>query len=156
AVQGAPPLPKQSCFTLQMEDIPPLVSELIGPYLEVARLVGQRTAELHLALASDTTDPDFLPEPFSALHQRSRYQFLRILSTQAFRLLGQCLKSVPKEVRAEAQSVLNSEEEVGQLLRSVLNWKVSTVRIRCHGSYHLGQLLYTKNDVVIVGFGGEP
>ncbi len=154
--EATPPLSKKSWFTLQREDLPSVVRELIGSYGEFARLLGQRTAELHMALASDTTDPDFLPEPFSVLHQRSRYQFLRILSTQVFQLLRQCLKSVPEAVRSEAGRVLHLEDEVGQRLHSVLNRKVSTVRLRCHGSYHLGQLLYTKNDVVIVGFGGEP
>jgi maltose alpha-D-glucosyltransferase/alpha-amylase len=157
SVQGsAPPPHKKPWFTLQTEEIPSIVRELIGPYLEVVRLVGQRTAELHLALASDTADPDFAPEPFSVLHHRSRYQFLRILSTQVFQLLRQCLKSLPEAVRGEAQSILNLEAKVGQHLHSIFTRKISTWRIRCHGSYHLEQVLYTGNDVVILGFGGEP
>ncbi len=46
------------------------LAELIGPHLPVARLLGERTAELHLALASDRTDPVFAPEPFSRAYQR--------------------------------------------------------------------------------------
>jgi maltose alpha-D-glucosyltransferase/alpha-amylase len=154
--EPAPPPHQKPWFTLQAEEIPLIVKELIGPYLEVARLLGQRTAELHLALGSDMADPNFAPEPFSVLHYRSRYQFLRILSAQAFQLLRQCLKSLPELVRGEARNVLNLEATVGRRLHSVFTRKISTWRIRCHGSYHLGQLLYTGDDVVILGFGGEP
>src|SRR6185369_3608199 len=97
--EPAPPPNTKPWFTLQAEELPPIVKDLLGSYLEVARLLGQRTAELHVALASDTADPDFAPEPFSVLHHRSRYQFLRLLSAQAFQLLRQCLTSLPEAVR---------------------------------------------------------
>ena len=48
--------------------------ELIDGYLDVARMLGQRTAELHLALAENRTDPALAPEPFGKLYQRSLYQ----------------------------------------------------------------------------------
>jgi len=133
-----------------------VVRELIGSYAEVIRLLGQRTVELHLALASNLADPDFAPEPFSVLYQRSRYQYLRILSTRAFHLLRQCLQRLPEAVRAEAQGILSLEDEVGRRLRSVFTRKITALRIRCHGNYHLGQILYTGNNVVILDFEGEP
>ena len=54
-----------------------LANALIGTYLENADLLGRRTAELHLALASDREDPAFAPEPFTSLYQRSLYQSMR-------------------------------------------------------------------------------
>jgi len=154
--EPAPPPHQKPWLTLQAEDIPPIVKDLIGPYLEIARLLGQRTAELHVALVSDPADPDFAPEPFSVLHHRARHQFLRLLSAQVFQLLRQCLTSVPDAVRGEARSVLQLEATVGRHLHALFTRKISTWRIRCHGSYHLGQVLYTGDDVVILGFGGEP
>ena len=65
------------CRPVETNEIPPLAGELIGPYLENVKLLGQRTAELHVALASDSNDPDFAPEPFSVLYQRSLYQSMR-------------------------------------------------------------------------------
>ena len=58
-------------------DAPPPRARLVGTYLDTARLLGQRTAELHRALASDHDDPAFAPEPFTTLYQRSLYQSLR-------------------------------------------------------------------------------
>ena len=71
ARQAAPEeeiLPEKPLLTLVEEDIPPLAAELIGPYLESVKLLGQRTAELHVALAQDSDDSDFAPEPVSYTH----------------------------------------------------------------------------------------
>ena len=80
-------LPEKSLLELIKMDIPPLAQELIGTYFESARLIGERTAELHLALASNLTDPDFYPEPFTTLYQRSIYQSMRNLTARTFRLM---------------------------------------------------------------------
>ncbi len=55
-------------------DIPIFARELIGPYLDSAARLGQRTAELHVALANVRGNPDFTPEPFSLEYRRSRYE----------------------------------------------------------------------------------
>jgi maltose alpha-D-glucosyltransferase/alpha-amylase len=56
------------------QEIPALAREMIGPFLTSANLLGQRTGELHMALASDHQDPDFAPEPFTQFYRRSLYQ----------------------------------------------------------------------------------
>src|SRR5439155_7972152 len=78
---------------LQSTAIPEFAGELIGPFLENAKLLGQRTAELHTALASDREIPDFAPEPFSVLYQRSLYQSMRNHSGQMFLLLRRNLNA---------------------------------------------------------------
>ena len=57
--------PRQSLLSLCGRAIPDEARQRIGPYLESAALLGRRTAELHLALASVPEDPDFAPQPFS-------------------------------------------------------------------------------------------
>ena len=76
--------------------------ELLGSFLEQARLLGQRTAELHLALASVPDDPAFAPEPFTLMYQRSLYQSLRAQARQAFELLSRVVKDLPERVRDNA------------------------------------------------------
>jgi maltose alpha-D-glucosyltransferase/alpha-amylase len=78
-------MPEMHLLDLVEQDFDPLASEMIGTYLESARLLGQRTAELHIALASLPDHPDFAPEPFSTLYQRSLYQSMRNLTKQVSR-----------------------------------------------------------------------
>jgi maltose alpha-D-glucosyltransferase/alpha-amylase len=132
------------------------VFEAIGPYLESTRLLGQRTAELHIALASAPEKEEFSPEPFSKLYQRALYQSVRSLTGRVFSLLGQRLGDLPEAIRPKAQAVLAAKNEILDRFRSVTQRKIPAMRIRCHGDYHLGQVLYTGKDFVIIDFEGEP
>jgi maltose alpha-D-glucosyltransferase / alpha-amylase len=139
----------------QMEP-PTLVRELLGVPLETARMLGQRTAELHRALASATANPDFAPEPFTALAQRSLYQSMRNLSGKSLRAARDRLRSLPPEVADEVHDLVAREKEVLDVFHTLVELKVTAARIRCHGDYHLGQLLYTGRDFVVLDFEGEP
>ena len=149
-------VPHQPLLALAERDVPPLAGALIGPYVASARLLGQRTAELHLALASDSGDSRFAPEPLTAPYQQALAQSMQGLTTEAFRLLRQRLADLPEAVRGEAQTVLALEREVMGSLRSLSQRPITALRIRTHGDYHLGQVLYTGDDFVITDFEGEP
>ncbi len=136
-------------------EIPAPVQELIGPYFETAKLIGRRSAELHLALASATDDPNFSPEPFTVLDLRSLYQTLRGRTLKAFDLMRKRLPDLKESLRTQAQRVLDLEDTLLRRLRTPLGRKVNAAKIRCHGNYHLGQLLNTGRDFVIVGFDGD-
>jgi maltose alpha-D-glucosyltransferase/alpha-amylase len=147
---------RQPLLELVDSDPPEEVLEMIGPYAESARLLGQRTGELHVMLASAPDDPEFAPEPFSKLYQRSLYQSMRSLTGHVFQLLQQRLKDLPDVLQPEAQAILERKTEILDQFRSVMEHKISAMRIRCHGDYHLGQVLYTGKDFVIIDFEGEP
>ncbi len=150
------PLSVKRLLDMAEEEPPTVAVDTIGGYLDSARLIGRRTAEMHLALASDPRSPDFSPEPFTTLYQRSLYQSVRVLTRQAFQSLAKNIEAIPPEVHEEAQRVLDLEGEVIKRFRSLLEQKVEASRIRTHGDYHLGQLLYTRSDFVIIDFEGEP
>ena len=151
------PLPAMTFVELlQSNTVPSFASELVGPFLENVKLLGQRTAELHIALASDYDNPDFAPEPFSLLYQRSLYQSMRNHSGQMLQLLRRNLKALRGPVLDEALKVLDRQSEIMNLFRSVLLRKISAKRTRNHGDFHLGQVLYTGKDYVIIDFEGEP
>jgi maltose alpha-D-glucosyltransferase/alpha-amylase len=128
----------------------------IGGYLESARMLGRRTAELHAALSSDPTDPAFAPERISPLDHRSIYQSISGLSIRAVDLLRTQINRLPADAKDEGRQVLELEQRIAAMLKKFLARKLTTTRIRVHGDYHLGQVLYTGHDFVIIDFEGEP
>ena len=125
----------------------------LAEYLQRAGLLGRRTAELHLALASDLDDPAFAPAPSTMLDQRSVYQSVRAQAMQAMALLRHPLHPA---AQADAALVLGMEGEFMGRLRALLQRPITATRIRTHGDYHLGQVLWTGGDFVIIDFEGEP
>ncbi|MGH7425260.1 MAG: putative maltokinase, partial [Candidatus Methylomirabilales bacterium] len=129
----------------------PAARELIGEYLESARLIGERTGGLHTALASEPDHPSFAPEPFTPFYQRSTYESMRALTLRTFRLLRERTDRHP-----EAVQVLDLEAAILKRFRALLETRITATRIRCHGDYHLGQVLFTGRDFLIIDFEGEP
>src|SRR5262249_3493690 len=113
---------------------PPDLYERIGTYLPSARLLGERTAELHVALASAPPElPAFAPEPFSTLHQRSLYESMRTSAGRVFALLRQRLADLGPDARAAAEEVLAAQGQVRERFALLLGPKVTATRIRTHG-----------------------
>jgi maltose alpha-D-glucosyltransferase/alpha-amylase len=137
------------------EPVPQSVEVLIGTYIEAARLMGQRTGQLHVALASEPDDKDFAPEPFTPFYQRSLFQSMRNLTVHTLLQLRRLLSSVPEANRAEAEKVAGLENAILKRFRSVHETGIAGKRIRCHGNLHLGEVLYTGKDFVFIDFEGE-
>ncbi len=148
--------PTGGIVALASAPLPKLARELCESYVESAALLGQRTAEMHLALASAPENPDFSPEPFSELYQRSLYQGMRGLARKTLRLLRTRMKDLPRPTQDDASTLVLLEQELMDRFNSIVGSKLSGARIRCHGDYHLGQILFTGKDFVIIDYEGEP
>jgi maltose alpha-D-glucosyltransferase/alpha-amylase len=118
-------------------------------------LLGQRTAELHVALAQETDDPGFAPESFSDFFQRPFFHGMVGLMERCFRLLRQRMAQLPEPVCADIRQVLASEAEIRSYFVPFRDRRITAMRIRCHGNYHLGQVLRSGDDIVITDFEGE-
>src|SRR2546430_7735712 len=77
-------------------------------------------------------------------------------SGQMFLLLKNRLSALRGVVLDEALKVLDLQQEVLNRFRTVLSRKIAAKRTRIHGDFHLGQVLYTGKDYVIIDFEGEP
>jgi maltose alpha-D-glucosyltransferase/alpha-amylase len=149
-------LPLNILRAVSEEEIPDLAYEIMGGQLRAAALLGQRAAEMHLALASNSDNPSFAPEEFTSFYQRSIYQYMRNQAGQVLLLLKKQMKHLPEEVESLSKSLLTHRDMLMDRFKLVLEQPIQAMRIRCHGNFHLEEVLYTGKDVVIIDFEGEP
>ncbi len=136
--------------------LPAGAEDLVGAYLSQARLLGRRTAEMHLALASDDEDPEFAPEDFTSQIQRSLYQAARTEMRRNLQWARRQRGRLPEREQALVDEVLAREAEIDARLRQIVDQRIDAQRTRVHGDFHLGQVLFTGGDFHIIDFEGEP
>src|SRR6185436_18766567 len=112
-----------------------------GGFIALMQTLATRTAELHRAFAAATGDPAFAPEPLTAE------------DVEAWRA----------RVRQEASQTISLVEKIKPLGPQIVAFidacpapKKRSLRTRHHGDYHLGQVLVSNNDFLIIDFEGEP
>jgi maltose alpha-D-glucosyltransferase/alpha-amylase len=143
--------------------------EHAGPALQAAALLGRRTAEMHLALATPTNDPAFAAEPFTAedLARDARRIDAQITSTlEALKIKLSTLKDLTAD---DAALLLSRRIDLFARANAITSQTAAGQRIRIHGDYHLGQTLRTSDgsrnpsaagtdagDFALLDFEGEP
>lgn len=142
---------------INYDDVDDAVKELFGGSMaEQAAMLGKRTGQMHLALASSTDQKEFSSEPFSLHYQRSLYSGLQSLVRSTFQYLKKSIRKLPDDTTGEAETVLNLKDSILREMQKIYEKKIDVIKIRIHGDYHLGQVLFTGKDFVILDFEGEP
>jgi malto-oligosyltrehalose trehalohydrolase/4-alpha-glucanotransferase len=118
--------------------------------------LARRTAELHAALAIDTSDPAFRPEPIESADLESWVAGARATANRARDGLAAGRGRLDPATRSLAEAILARRNEVVERMQGMLGTAPSFAKTRSHGDYHLGQVLVADSGPVIVDFEGEP
>lgn len=147
---------KSSLLELAGEPYPTPVRHFMDGYLEPAERLGQRTAQLHLALGRVQDDPAFAPEPLTLEYRQARYEAALRGMASTLALVKARMDSLPTAAQEQANVLFRFRPALEGIFDAFRNLDTPGSLIRCHGDYHLGQVLFTGADFVITDFEGEP
>jgi maltose alpha-D-glucosyltransferase/alpha-amylase len=123
-----------------------------GLYLALMHTLGTRTAQLHGVLAA-AVEPTLAPEPITAADLDAWRRSASEAATAALDRLAELLAQLPPGTAATAATVLAGRDALLHSVAAAPTELPGALKIRCHGNYHLRQVLLRRNDFIITDAG---
>ncbi len=131
-------------------------AEAHGDYARLMQTLGTRTGELHVALARPGTDPAFAPESMQSSDLEAWGNRVCEDVHTSLDLLAGRREGLVDELQPAVERLLDARQPLLRRIMALISEPVDALKTRYHGDYHLGQVLLTENDFVIIDFEGEP
>jgi maltose alpha-D-glucosyltransferase/alpha-amylase len=142
-------------LALASQPVPPVINELLGGHAETAVLLGRCTADLHVALSSHPEMPEFAPEPFTEFYRHGLYHGLLAQMNKSLDTLRRHVDQLAGAAQEEARTLLEQQDRLQERFAALRDTRISGMRTRHHGDYHLANALYTGSDFIITNFDGD-
>ncbi len=134
--------------------VPQQLKEMFNLALDSIEILGIRTAEMHIRLAKNETDP-FIPERFTPFYRRSLYQSMRNTTTYVLEDLNSAMKEfngdesdIPTKsnIRGKAEIVIEAKKQILSKFYKIIERQIPGYRIRIHGDFFLSNVLCSLHD----------
>jgi len=117
--------------------------------------LGERTAEMHLSLGA-AAGAMMAPTPMTVEYRHEITSAAKKLLRRQVEELKSKVGQLRPDHQVLAHEVLALESRLNEKLSALTDAEMSVDLIRIHADYHLGQVLVTEDDFMIIDFEGEP
>jgi maltose alpha-D-glucosyltransferase/alpha-amylase len=135
---------------------PEQIDDALAAYCSFAATIGQRLAELHAVLSTETDDPAFSPAPITAQVAESWAADIRGQFEHALQAIDRVESWSDPETEADADSLRSGRVALMREIDRLAAAAPGTLMTRIHGDFHLGQVLVVQGDAFLIDFEGEP
>ncbi|MDR9760020.1 maltose alpha-D-glucosyltransferase [Rhizobium redzepovicii] len=130
--------------------------DVFQPLISFVAMVGMRLGELHVVLAGETADEAFSPVIAGDSEVEAMKKAVAGEVAYAMSKLAEREENADPAIDLLAAPLLRRRSELVELAATLAESTRHTLMTRTHGDFHLGQILVSEGDAVIIDFEGEP